>query len=79
MMNMKNAEKAVTVLSDKVQVHSALLDDIKDAVIEHQNALLEHMAKTKIIIGDEFECINNFLKYSGENGRIPFSDIFIDK
>lgn len=76
---MADAEKSITVLDDKIQVHSALLHDIKDAVILHQNILLEHMVNNKKVTRNEFEIINTFLKCSGENERISFSDIFIDK
>ncbi len=77
--NSVNVEKAVTVLNDKIQVHSAFLDDIKDAVIDNQSALLEHMKNEGKISAKEFSIINDFLKCSGENNRITFSDIFIEK
>ena len=78
--NMKNTDKSVTVLHDQIQVHSELLDDIKDAVIhQHQKILAEHMVNNKIITRDEFTSISKFLNISGEDGLISFSDIFIER
>ena len=52
---MKNMEKSVTVSVDQIQVHSELLDDIKDAVIhQHQKIIAEHMVNNKIITRDVF-------------------------
>ena len=77
---MNNITKSVTVLHDQIQVHSELLDDIKDAVIhQHQKTLAEHMVNNKIITRDEFKSISKFLNVSGEDGLISFSDIFIDR
>ena len=76
---MKEIDKSVTLLDGQIQVHSVLLDDIKDAVIhQHQKTLAEHMVNNKIITRDEFKAISKFLNISGEDGLISFSDIFIE-